>query len=235
MLFFGFTSGILTSSPLWPWHQVFSKLCRTWHHRSTVLSLCIIQVSMSNQLFHNTSLWIASLNTCLNSAHQCRFPGCNQVLVLDGNMKNRRDICAASEAGYVEYKSLPGTIKTGCQLSPLRTSKYCFNHAPRVSKVCVQDSTSTSTSADSAVEEGIVKVLLAKKVTRSSTLYQVLVLYSDTDLATHVNTKLNLALQCLYYFWKGTIFCLLTFLIAEPMCSAMLNGLSNQADNDLWQ
>ena len=91
-------------------------------------------------------------------------------------MKNRRDICAASEAGYIEYKSLPGTIKTGCQLSPMRTSKYCFNHAPRVSKVCAQDCTSTSESTGSASEEGIVKVLLAKKVTRNSTLYQVLML-----------------------------------------------------------
>lgn len=112
----------------------------------------------------------------LISAHQCRFPGCNQVLVLDGNMKNWRDICAASEAGYIEYKSLPGTIKTGCQLSPMRTSKYCFNHAPRVSKICAQDCTSTFESAGSIVEEGIVKVLLAKKVTRNSTLYEVQIL-----------------------------------------------------------
>ena len=83
--------------------------------------------------------------------------------------------CAASKAGYVEYKSLPGTIETGCQLSPMRISKYCFNHAPRVSKVCAQDCTSTSESTGSVSEEGIVKVLLAKKVTRNSILYQVLI------------------------------------------------------------
>jgi hypothetical protein len=106
----------------------------------------------------------------LLSAHHCYFPGCNQVLVLDGNRKNRRDICAA---GYIEYKSLPGTIKTGCQLSPMRTSQY---HAPRVSKVCAQDCTSTSESTGSANDEGIVKVVLAKKVTRNTTLYQVLML-----------------------------------------------------------
>ena len=109
----------------------------------------------------------------LLSVHHCCFPGCTQVLILDGNMKYCHDIRAASEAGYVEYKSLPGTIKTGCHLSLMRTSKYCFNHAPRV---CAQDCTSTSESTGSASEEGIVKVLLANKVTRNLTLYQVLML-----------------------------------------------------------
>ena len=95
-------------------------------------------------------------------------------------MKNRRDTCAASEAGYIQYKSLPGTIKTGCQLSPMRTSKYCFYHAPRVSKVCAHDCISTSDST--AIQEGIVKVLLAKKVTRNSTLYQVSILCIGDDI-----------------------------------------------------
>ena len=56
------------------------------------------------------------------------------MLVIDGNMKNRRDICAASEAGFTEYEGLPGLIKTGCQLSPGYQSKYCYEHAPRISK-----------------------------------------------------------------------------------------------------
>lgn len=30
------------------------------------------------------------------------------MLVIDGNMKNRRDVCAASEAGFTEYEGLPG-------------------------------------------------------------------------------------------------------------------------------
>ena len=96
----------------------------------------------------------------LLSAHQCRFSGCTQVLILDGNMKNCRDVLYPKLG---EYESLPGTIKTGCQLSPMRTSKYCFNYAPRVSEVCTQDCTSISESTGSASEEGIVKVLLARK------------------------------------------------------------------------
>ena len=47
------------------------------------------------------------LFSCHPSEHECGFPGCRNVLVIDGNMKNRRDICAASEAGFTEYEGLP--------------------------------------------------------------------------------------------------------------------------------
>lgn len=40
--------------------------------------------------------------------HQCKFPGCGTVLVVDGNMKNRRDVCKAKDAGYIEFLGLPG-------------------------------------------------------------------------------------------------------------------------------
>ena len=136
--------------------------------------MCIHVHGFSYNVVVSLYIVLCSLYLYLISAHKCNFPGCNQVFVLDGNMKNRRDVCAASEAGYIQYKSLPGTIKTGCQLSPMRTSKYCFNHAPRVSKVSVQEHTSTSQPESTVIQDGIVKVLLAKKATRNSTLYQVL-------------------------------------------------------------
>ena len=137
-----------------------------------MLSLCTVLVSI--YYVHALNWHPTSLSTVHVSAFSTSMSLSWMYSSFDGNMKNRRDICAASEAGYVQYKSLPGTIKTGCQLSPMRTSKYCFNHAPRVSKVCAQDCTSTSESTGSASEEGIVKVLLVKKVTRNSTLCQVL-------------------------------------------------------------
>ena len=40
--------------------------------------------------------------------HKCGFPGCKNVIVLDGNMKNRRDICYAKDAGSIQYPGLPG-------------------------------------------------------------------------------------------------------------------------------
>lgn len=95
----------------------------------------------------------------------CKLPGCKYVLVVDGNMKNRRDVCAASEAGYVQYEDFSMVIKTGCQLMPGYSSKYCFIHAPRI--VCNEDSATDSSS------EGIVKIITAKKETRSSLYYQV--------------------------------------------------------------
>ena len=33
--------------------------------------------------------------------HKCDAQGCNSVLVIDGNLKNHRDICLAKEAGYI--------------------------------------------------------------------------------------------------------------------------------------
>ena len=101
----------------------------------------------------------------LNVAHQCKFPGCKNVLVVDGNMKNRRDVCAATEAGYVQYEGLPMVIKTGCQLTPGYSSKYCFAHAPRIIR--------NEGGATDSSSEGIVKIITAKKETRSGLYYQV--------------------------------------------------------------
>ena len=70
--------------------------------------------------------------------HQCGYPGCKNVLVIDGNMKNRRDVCAATKAGYIEYKGLPGVITTGCQQTPGYQSQYCYSHAPRISKMEIE-------------------------------------------------------------------------------------------------
>ena len=66
------------------------------------------------------------------------------MLVIDGNMKNRCDVCAASEAGFTEYEGLPGLIKTGCQLSPGYQSKYCYEHAPRITKKHLKKTTHMS-------------------------------------------------------------------------------------------
>ena len=61
-------------------------------------------------------------------AHTCSFPGCGSVLVLDGNMKNHRDVCYAKDAGFIQFDGLPGLIKTGCPASPDYKSQYCAQH-----------------------------------------------------------------------------------------------------------
>ena len=34
--------------------------------------------------------------------------------MFDGNMKNRRDVSMAKDAGYIQYPKLQGHIKSGC-------------------------------------------------------------------------------------------------------------------------
>lgn len=103
------------------------------------------------------------------AAHKCKFNGCNQVLVLDGNCKNRRDVCSATEAGFIEYPNLPGKIKSGCQATPIRTSKYCIRHAPRVSIISSPEQSNSSQS-------GIVRMIVDKKITRKTVYYQVIII-----------------------------------------------------------
>ena len=67
--------------------------------------------------------------------HTCDFPGCKNVIVLDGNMKNHRDICLAKDAGYISYPGLPGHIKTGCTASLAYKSRYCQQHEARSCKI----------------------------------------------------------------------------------------------------
>ena len=43
-------------------------------------------------------------------------------------MKNRRPVCNARDAGYIEYPGLPGKIKTGCMKTPKFSSRYCDVH-----------------------------------------------------------------------------------------------------------
>lgn len=105
------------------------------------------------------------------SAHRCEKMGCGSVLVLDGNMKNRRDVCAADHAGFVEYAGLPGKVKTGCMNTPEQRSKFCSKHKPR--QVC----SPLITNQGEIVEE-----ILRKKTTRTNVFYEVMQL----DLRTYL-------------------------------------------------
>ena len=64
--------------------------------------------------------------------HHCSKKGCSSVLVIDGNLKNHRSVCAASEAGFIEYDGSPGHVKSGCTNTPLQTCPFCSIHKPCV-------------------------------------------------------------------------------------------------------
>ena len=106
--------------------------------------------------------------------HRCDVPGCGQAIVIDGNMKNYRDVCFAVNAGYVEYKGLPGRVRSGCQNTPQYMSRYCGLHNPVVAipqNMSLDDNDPTPSKP--ATKEDQVGLIVNKRVTRRSTLYEV--------------------------------------------------------------
>ena len=82
-------------------------------------------------------------------------------------MKNHQDVCSATHAGYLEYSGLPGRVKAGCPNTPLTKSPYCRLHAP----VIATSTQSSATSTEATPEP--VGLIVDKRCTRSSTMYQV--------------------------------------------------------------
>jgi len=123
---------------------------------------------MRNDLFHLV---------ILTTAHRCDVPGCGKVLVLDGNMKNSREVCLATHAGYAEFTGLPGRVQTGCPNTPGHKSRYCSLHAPCTALPkdiqFSEDGSPITVGPTTSSEERHVAVILSKRVTRNSNFYQV--------------------------------------------------------------
>lgn len=79
-------------------------------------------------------------------------------------MKNHRNVCCATTAGYTEYKGLPGKVQTGCSNTPAYKSSYCDLHKP---VIAVQKGDSGCT------EEKPLGLIISKKETRKTIFYQV--------------------------------------------------------------
>ena len=47
------------------------------------------------------------------AGHSCNVPGCQDVLVIDGNMKNCRQVCAVGDVTTYSFKSIDGYSTTG--------------------------------------------------------------------------------------------------------------------------
>lgn len=95
---------------------------------------------------------------------------------MDGNCKNRRDVCGATEAGFIECSGLIGAIKTGCQFSPMKTTKYCVHHSPRISPMSNlpdPDTTKEDVTTVPSDQHGVLRMIVSKKTTRTKTYYQV--------------------------------------------------------------
>ena len=124
-----------------------------------------------------------------NLAHSCSYPGCGKVLILDGNMKNHRDVCFAKDAGFIKFEGLDGSIKTGCPETPAFKNRYCTDHKPQVCNLdCSEErdeslniqtgpelrSKAQTLYKDSSKGEPIAEMILGKKTTRKQSYYQVI-------------------------------------------------------------
>lgn len=128
-----------------------------------------------------------TFSSSLSTGHSCKYPGCRTVLVLDGNMKNHRDVCMARDAGFIEFDGLEGRLKTGCQATPAHKSRYCTSHSPQAVNLDIkvpEDEEASqleglvgpvvrSQQQHSEPGDPVVEVLLAKRSTRKETYYQV--------------------------------------------------------------
>ena len=124
----------------------------------TTVNLFLFQSIVNYYIIHVLHI----KHTCIIfTGHRCDVKGCGYTLVLDGNMKNHRDVCSAVNAGYVEYKGLPGRVRTGCPNTPAFKSQYCALHKPAA---IPGDTTSTGDE---------VGMITGKRETRNCVLYEV--------------------------------------------------------------
>ena len=60
------------------------------------------------------SFWLFQLKLELyNLGHVCETPGCRNVIVVDGNMKNARQVCACRDVGELHFTGMNGSITVG--------------------------------------------------------------------------------------------------------------------------
>lgn len=45
--------------------------------------------------------------------HRCEQKGCKNVMVIDGNMKNARQVCSCKSVTHLEFKGMDGGITVG--------------------------------------------------------------------------------------------------------------------------
>ena len=60
-------------------------------------------------------MFIVFMNTAnyFTTDHTCNKPGCKSVLVLDGNMKNARQVCSCRDMGELKFAGMDGWVVIG--------------------------------------------------------------------------------------------------------------------------
>ena len=105
-------------------------------------------------------------------------------------MKNSREVCFATRAGYAEFNGLPGKFSTGCPNTPAYKSRYCTVHLPiTVAPKHIQFSEDGTASEPSEreIEERHAAIITNKRVTRSSSFYKVSYMYYSCRIDLQIN------------------------------------------------
>jgi len=108
-------------------------------------------------------------------AYRCSKSGCGKAIVLDENMKNHRDVCNATLAGYAQFKGLDGQVQTGCPNIPVYKSSFCEVHKPVIAKPSqISDHCDETNVGNMKLHnKEAIGLIVSKRTTRNSTLYQV--------------------------------------------------------------
>lgn len=90
-------------------------------------------------------------------------------------MKNHRNVCNATLAGYAHFKGLAGQVQTGCPNTPVYKSSFCAIHKTVMAKPSqlTEPCNKTTTNNFKLQKEEAVGMIVNKRTTRNSTLYQV--------------------------------------------------------------
>ena len=60
--------------------------------------------------------------------HKYDRPGCRTCLIIDGDLKPHRMLCAAKLCGIREFANSDVKVVTGCTSMPGTKDKFCFKH-----------------------------------------------------------------------------------------------------------
>ncbi|KXJ21076.1 hypothetical protein AC249_AIPGENE27746 [Exaiptasia diaphana] len=63
------------------------------------------------------------------SEHSCQHKGCKNVVVIDGNMKNCRQVCSCKGVTQLQFEGMIGAITVGCLNTPAKGLRLCKDHS----------------------------------------------------------------------------------------------------------
>ena len=62
----------------------------------------------------------------MSTDHVCVSPGCKITLVLDGNMKNARQVSMVKDVAQLHFLGMPGAVVVGKKMKLFPFIAYCF-------------------------------------------------------------------------------------------------------------